>query len=89
MVDVLELLGTYPNPAQNQATVRFALPEGAADATLKLYDVLGRSLQTVDLSNVQDRYTRTLDVANIATGMYLLRLTANGRTQTKKLTVVR
>jgi len=49
-VSSLQLKETYPNPAQRRVTVRFAIPEGAAaqgEATLRLYDVLGREVQSV------------------------------------------
>ena len=85
----LELLGAYPNPARGQATVPLAVPTGTADAALKLYDVLGRPVQTLDLRNAQGRQTRTLDLADLAPGVYFLRLTGDGQTRTEKLTVVR
>lgn len=41
--DELQLLGTYPNPARPDATVRFAVSEAAdgQDVTLRLCDVMG------------------------------------------------
>jgi hypothetical protein len=76
----VELLGTYPNPARQQATIRYALPE-KQEATIRLYDVLGRRVRTV-LNG------RTLDVGALPSGVYFLRLQAGGQTRTQKLTIV-
>ena len=84
-----QLLGTYPNPARSRATVRFALPDGAADARLALFDVLGRRVETVARNPEPGRHERTVSVSTLSSGVYFLRLRAAGSVQTQKLTVVR
>jgi hypothetical protein len=85
----LQLMGTMPNPARRQATVRYALPEGSDEATLRLYDVLGRRVRTVDTEGKAGRYERTLNLGGLSSGVYVLRLSTNGQATTRKLTVVR
>lgn len=88
--DQLELLGTYPNPARTQAAVRLAVPDEAAAeaATLRLYDVMGREVRTVeDVSG--GRHTVSVDVSDLSSGVYVLRLSADGTTRTQRVTVVR
>ena len=87
-VTEVELLGTYPNPARSRATVRYALPE-KQDATIRLYDVLGRQVQTVLNKKQEGRHQRTLDVGSLPSGVYFLRLEAVDETRTQKLTVIR
>lgn len=84
------LLGTYPNPVRQRATVRFAIPEDTdvEDATLRLYDVLGRSVRTMDTEVTAGRHVRTVDVSGLASGMYVLRLQVGATTKTQKLTIV-
>ena len=84
-----QLLGTYPNPARSRATVRFALPDGAADARLALFDVLGRRVETVARNPEPGRHERTVSVSTLSSGVYFVRLRAAGSVQTQKLTVVR
>jgi VCBS repeat-containing protein len=89
-VQQVQLLGTFPNPARSQATVRFAVPEGkAADVTLRLYDLLGRQVQTVRRAADAGRHELQLDVGGLASGVYFLRLGADGTVETRKMTVVR
>jgi len=87
-VQELELLGTYPNPAQSRATVRYALPE-KQDATIRLYDVLGRRVRTVVSGEQEGRHEQHLDTSRLSSGVYFLRLEAGGQTRTQKLTVIR
>jgi surface protein len=86
-VTEVQLLGTYPNPAQQRATVRYALPE-KQKATIRLYDILGRRVRTVLNEEQEGRHQRTLDVGTLPSGVYFLRLRAGGETRTQKLTVV-
>jgi hypothetical protein len=89
-VETLELLATFPNPARSRTTVRFALPRGAdRDATLQLYDLLGRRVRQVSLAGKAGRNEQHVSVSGLASGLYFLRLTAGGETRTQRLSVVR
>ena len=83
-----ELLGTYPNLAQQRATLRYAVPEWQ-DVKIYLYDILGRRVRTVVDGKREGRHERQLDTSRLASGVYFLRLRADGATKTQKLTVVR
>jgi hypothetical protein len=83
----VRLLGTYPNPAHQQVTVRYALPEQQA-VTIRLYDVLGRQVRTLVRETQDGRHERRLDVDGLPSGVYFLRLQAEGETRTQKLTIV-
>ena len=87
-VERMTLFSPFPNPTDERATVRFALPE-SGQATLSLYDLLGRRVGLL-LQGRQPsgRRSLTIDVSQFASGTYLLRLTANGNTRTRKLQVV-
>jgi len=87
-VTEVELLGTYPNPARSRATVRYALPE-KQEATIHLYDVLGRRVRTVVSGPKEGRHGQTLDTSSLPSGVYFLRLETDGQVRTQKLTVVR
>ncbi len=87
-IDQVQLLGTYPNPAQNRTTVRYALPE-AREVTIRLYNTLGQQVRTVVEGEQDGRHERPVDVSDLSSGVYFLRFQAGGQTRTQKLTVVR
>ena len=87
-VNKLELRKTLPNPARGQATVRFAVPD-AQDVSLGLYDVLGRRVRTVQQGQLEGRQELQVDVSNLSSGTYFLRLQAGGTTHTQRLSIVR
>jgi len=84
----LELLSTYPNPAQSQAVVRYAVPENQ-DVAIRLYDTLGRQVRTVFRGKQEGRKKQQIDLSGLSSGVFFLRLRAEGATKTQKLTVVR
>jgi hypothetical protein len=86
--DDLRLLGTYPNPARSQATVQYAVPVEST-VRLRLYDVLGRRVETVQSKRTPaGRSKLVIDVSDLSSGTYFLRLSAEGKTRTQKVTVV-
>jgi hypothetical protein len=88
--DGLELLGSFPNPARSQATVRFAVPDQTTgDVQLELYDLLGRQVKTIPAAEASGRVEQTLDVSDLPSGTYLLRLSAGSQTRTQQVTIVR
>jgi hypothetical protein len=80
-------------PARQQVTVRYGIPEATVSAgtqvQMRLYDVLGRHVRRVEIRSEGGRHKQQLDVSGLAAGTYVLRLSAGGRSTTRKLTVVR
>jgi len=77
------------NPIESLATLRFAVRE-AGKIHLGLYDVSGRLLRTIaegDAPATVDNVT--VDVSDLAPGIYYARLDANGATASAKLVVAR
>ena len=91
-----ELLPAYPNPTRSTATVRFAVPDSGQDASgpsavrITLYDMLGRRVRTVVDTDTEGRAEQVLDVSDLSSGTYFLRMeTEAGPVDTQRITVVR
>ena len=75
----------YPNPFNPSTSIPFEISEGAF-VTLKIYDILGREIQTLMNQELPAGvYTVRWNGQNdngqpMPSGMYLVRMTANGRT---------
>lgn len=87
--DEVALQGNFPNPFAGQTTIRYSLPsDGSVD--LHVFDPLGRKVATlVDGKKVAGQHHVQFDAHTLTSGVYLLRLSAHGTTQTQKMTVVR
>lgn len=85
-VEGTALKSAYPNPASKQLTVHYTVPASAEDAQLTLYDVMGRTVRRLPVK--PGRTTHEIDVSALASGTYLLRLQAEGTSQTEQVSVV-
>lgn len=86
-----ELDQNYPNPFNPATNISFTLPE-RSEVSLRVYDVTGRQVAT--LANSQSftggSHTLTFDASNLASGMYIYRLTLNnGVALTRKMMIVK
>ncbi len=88
-VERVQLRPPAPNPVRRRVSVHYAVPEGQ-DATLRLYDVLGRQVKTLPVSVGENGERRTiqLDLSDVASGAYFLRLRTETAVETRRVTVV-
>ncbi|MEM6785569.1 MAG: T9SS type A sorting domain-containing protein, partial [Bacteroidota bacterium] len=84
----VQLLGSYPNPAVNQARIRYSL-DAPQDVRVEVYDLTGRRVATV-VSGLQEAGVQEaiFDTAGLASGVYLYRLTSGSYAVTQRMTVV-
>ena len=84
----------YPNPFNPSTTIRFDIPRRAG-VTLVLYDILGQRVATlVDQEKGPGRYEavwngRNDAGQNVSSGVYIYRLKADDRVQSRKLMLVK
>ncbi|MDD2385654.1 MAG: T9SS type A sorting domain-containing protein [Bacteroidales bacterium] len=69
----------YPNPAKNQISV-----SAGKDAELKIYNCLGSLLRVVNLEN-----HNSLDISNLANGIYIFRIMDGEKSIDKKVVINR
>jgi hypothetical protein len=79
----------YPNPFNPSTTVKFSIPENGF-VTLKIYDVMGREVSTVVEQQLSTgSYETTFAAGSLASGMYLCRLTAGGKVETRRMILMK
>jgi hypothetical protein len=76
-----------PNPAKDYAQLNINFNQ-SVELTVRLVDVTGRVLETRNAGNTMSEEMR-FDVSNLAEGVYLMQITADGQTATKRFVVVR
>ncbi len=87
--ETLTLHTNYPNPFNPQTTIDYALP-ATTPVRLVVYDMTGKTVSIlVDGVQVQGQHTVNFRADHLPTGTYIYRLTANGETRTRKMTLIR
>jgi hypothetical protein len=80
-------LNIYPNPFNNEATIAFDLKE-TSTAVLNIYDIVGKNVYSNNLGTVNPGVNFVdFDGSNLEIGMYIVKLTVNNETVTKKITI--
>jgi len=88
-----QLYQNYPNPFNPTTRIRFALPRSSF-ATLIVYDILGREIETLVNEQLNTgTYEADWNASNYSSGVYFYKLTAGsaegGFTDSKKMTIIK
>lgn len=89
VVKAFNLEQNYPNPFNPSTVVGFQLSV-AGQATLKVYDLLGREVAVL-VNGVlpAGSHSATFDATNLTSGVYIYKLEAGGRSMTKRMTLIK
>jgi hypothetical protein len=78
-------ISLYPNPATNEVNIN--INDNTYDSIIiQVFNSLGQKLQSTE-SNGQTTNNFSLDVSNLATGLYFINIDVDGVTVSKKLLV--
>ncbi|NIR49148.1 T9SS type A sorting domain-containing protein [candidate division KSB1 bacterium] len=79
----------YPNPFNPTTTIQFSVPK-TSSVSIKLYDILGRRVATlVDDEYQVGIYNISFDASDLASGVYVYRIQADGFVATRKLMLLK
>ena len=85
---VFALHNAWPNPARGQVSFRYQLPR-SAQVDIKVYNVLGQTVKSFDRGLQEPgHYSLKWSDANVAEGVYFVRLQAGNYRATRKFVVV-
>jgi photosystem II stability/assembly factor-like uncharacterized protein len=79
----------YPNPFNPITTIRFTIPKSDR-VQIKVYDMLGREIQTlVNDFKQSGNYEIFFDASNLPSGIYLYRMSSGDYSETKKMLLLK
>jgi|GEM_PF-7017786 len=85
----VELGQNYPNPFNPSTRIPFTLQE-SVEVTLEVYDVTGRKVATLVSSFLPaGQHAASFDGAGLSSGLYLYRLTAGNRVESRAMTLIK
>jgi hypothetical protein len=83
----------YPNPFNPTTKIKFDVPnvkQASLLVTLKVYDVMGREVQTlVNERSQAGTYEAWFDGSMLNSGVYFYKLIANGQSETKRMLLLK
>ncbi|MFZ4619883.1 MAG: S8 family peptidase [Bacteroidota bacterium] len=86
---VFALEQNYPNPFNPSTVIGYQIPV-YSNVSLRVYDAIGREVATlVNEAKEAGFYTATFDGSKLSSGMYIARLTSAGKSQTRKLLIMK
>lgn len=89
MVKGFNLDQNYPNPFNPSTAIRFTL-DNAGQATLKVYDLLGREVAVLlNGALPAGSHSVSFDASALTSGVYVYKLEAGGRSMTKRMTLIK
>lgn len=82
------ITGTYPNPFNSTLSIRFSVPN-VEEGMLRIYDLTGREVTTLMQGKMAGRQSVIWDAGSVASGVYLVRLEADGNVDQRKVVLIR
>ena len=77
----------YPNPASNNVSVNIDLNE-AAEVLVDVADITGKQVAVILNGKVKGKTSHQFNTNLLPNGIYFVRLQANGKTSTQKISVI-
>ncbi len=78
----------YPNPTQNNVTIKYKLPDNLVNAKLKMIDMFGKEIKQIDL--LQGEGELFIDISDLSNGIYMYKIDAiNFRSENLKIVLIK
>jgi len=85
LTDAFEL-GVFPNPAKDNLSINYTNPSGE-DAQIELYNIQGSLIQTMQVNGSVNTNNQSMDISELASGIYLVKLLIGNEFATHKVTI--
>jgi len=86
-LDIQTDYNIFPNPTSDYLSITF-LDDNYANSIISIYNLQGKAIQTFVVSNSKlHENTLVIDVNNLVSGLYYIRIEKDGMTQTHKLLI--
>ena len=77
-----------PNPYTNQTSIKYSLPDNDSNSFIKIYNISGIEIQSIELQNQKGQNYITIDASNLESGIYAYTLIVNNQVVDTKTMVI-
>ncbi len=77
-----------PNPYTNQTTIKYSLPDNTSNSFIKIYNISGVEIQSIELQNQKGQNNITIDASNLESGIFAYTLIVNNQVVDTKTMVI-
>ncbi|WP_299223121.1 glycoside hydrolase family 9 protein [uncultured Aquimarina sp.] len=77
--EVSEIFKIFPNPTSQVLNIKFPISKGSSN--IKIYSIQGKKILSKQLQDTES----TIDISNLTSGLYLVKITTEGRSYTTKI----
>jgi len=89
VINKFELSQNYPNPFNPTTVISYSIPK-SSHVLVKVYDVLGREVETLVSKNQEvGSYKVTFDASSLSSGIYFYKMSAGEYTSIKKMMLIK
>ena len=89
VINSFDLKQNYPNPFNPSTIISYQIPQNSF-VTLKIYNILGKEVASlVNEQQTAGKYNFNFKANNLASGIYIYKLTAGSFTSVRKLTLLK
>jgi hypothetical protein len=79
----------YPNPFNPATVIKYQLPN-SSNVIIKVFDILGKEVSTLVNERIEAGYHQVeFNGGNLASGLYLYKIEADGFTEVKKMMLIK
>lgn len=82
------LYQNYPNPFNPSTSIKFDIPK-AGNVSLKIYDITGKEVYSINEFKSAGQYEFTFDATNYASGLYFYKVESGLFIETKKMVLIK
>jgi len=80
----MQLISIYPNPFNSSTVIKYFI-ENKAEVNISVFDIQGKLIDVINNNMQEPGYNELVwEPSNIPSGLYIFKISSNGKSQTQK-----
>jgi len=84
IIEHMQLISIYPNPFNSSTVIKYFI-ENKAEVNISVFDIQGKLIDVINNNMQEPGYNELVwEPSNIPSGLYIFKISSNGKSQTQK-----